>query len=438
MAPLALLAFLIVTCPRIVLGAELALDEQIQALVDKDYLRLKDYYTDLHGHPELSRQEKRSSENLSRELKEAGFEVTGGIGGYGVVGVLKNGDGPTVLVRTDMDALPVKEETGLSYASVAEVKSEDGALTPVMHACGHDMHQAVFVGVARLLSQLKTDWRGTLVFIGQPAEEIGAGAKAMLKDGLFMQFPKPDFALALHVDSSLAAGAVGYREGWAFANVDSVDITVKGRGGHGAYPENSIDPVVIASRLVVALQTIVSREIKPTEPAVVTVGAIHGGSKHNIIPDEVRLMLTVRSYTDEVRARILDAIKRIALHVAASAGAEGNLTPEVKVLDDEYTPAAYNDSALVLRVVGNFRRIFGAQNVLEKEAVMGGEDFGRYRRAAGGSLQSFMFRLGSADPKADPKQLPSLHSSKYAPVVEPTLKTGVRAMTWAVLTVLGG
>lgn len=358
---------------------------------------------------------------MAAELKKIGLSVTSKVGGYGVVAVLKNGKGHTVLVRADMDALPVTETTGLSYAS-----RENG----VSHACGHDMHMTCLVGTARVLYRLKKEWKGTLVFIAQPAEEKGQGAEAMLRAGLFKRFPRPDYALALHVDSQLMAGRIGYRTGYALANVDSVDITVHGRGGHGAYPHLAIDPIVIASEIVMALQTIVSRKLKPYETAVVTVGSIHGGTKHNIIPSHVKLELTVRSYADVVRKQILDSINRIAVQVSRAHKAPKN--PEVVVT--ESIPSTYNDPKLVSRLLSVFEEIFGSKNVLEKDPEMGGEDFGLFGRAG---VPAFLFRVGSVSPKKKTGPLPTLHSPNYAPDVKPTLMTGVRAMVGACLELLG-
>ncbi|MFO0905359.1 MAG: amidohydrolase [Pirellulales bacterium] len=395
---------------------------------------LVEVYRDFHAHPELSLEEKTTAERLAKLWKEAGYEVTTGVGGHGVVALLKNGDGPTVMLRTDLDALPVVEQTGLVYASQVKVKDKSGADVGVMHACGHDIHITSLVGVARYLATHKSQWRGTVMLIGQPAEERVLGAQAMLDDGLFKRFPKPDFAVAQHVDAALAAGRIGIRAGYSLANSDSVDILVKGKGGHGAYPHTTVDPIVQAAELVLALQTIVSREVKPTEPAVITVGAIQGGTKHNIIGDTCRLQLTVRSYSDEVRKQLLDAIERKAKAVAAGARAP---QPEIKVTDG--TPALYNDDKLSQRIETLFRGAFGASNVEPAEQSMGGEDFSRYGKAG---VPILMFRLGAVEAKRlerykelgqDP---PSLHSALFYPDAEPTLETGVTAMTISVLELL--
>lgn len=408
--------------------------EDPQAWVRKNLDDLQTIYRDLHTHPELSFQEERTSAQLAEELKKLGIETTTKIGRSGVVGLLKNGAGPTVMIRTDLDALPVTEATGLPYASKVNVKDKSGNEVGVMHACGHDIHITSLIGTARYLATHKDVWRGTVMFIGQPAEEIGAGAIEMLNDGLFTKFPKPDYALALHVDSHMPAGKVGYRAGFVLANVDSVDITMRGKGGHGAYPHTTIDPIVQAAQLVVDLQTIVSRENSPFEPAVVTVGSIRGGTKHNIIPDSCHLQLTVRSYTDRMRKKLLDAIKRKAIAVAAGAGA-----PEPLIEFSDATPATFNDERLVEKVVPAFNRVLGSDNVVPVEQSMGGEDFSQYGLAG---VPSFMFRLGSIDParvdaahKAG-KSLPSLHSPEYFPTPEPTIATGVTAMSSAILELL--
>ena len=406
--------------------------------VDETYPALRDLYFHLHSHPELSFHERETSERLARELETIGFQVTRQVGGLGVVGVLQNGAGPTVMVRADMDALPVKEETGVSYASNVKTTDENGNEVYVMHACGHDMHMTVWTGAARLLASMKDHWRGTLVAIAQPAEERGAGAKAMLADGLYRRFPRPDYALALHCDAGLPAGQIGYREGYAMANVNSVDITVRGYGGHGAYPHRTKDPVVIAAQTVVSLQTIVSREVPPVEPAVITVGSIHGGTKHNIIPNEVQMQLTVRSYSDSVRELLLSSIERVCHGVAKAAGVPDDLAPIVKVQED-FTPSTYNSPELVDRSTMIMRRFLGDQNVIRLEQKTWGEDFGRYGRVEP-RVPIFMFTLGTVAPekyaasqKPGARPLPSLHSSQFAPDYEPTIKTGVKAMTAAVL-----
>lgn len=411
---------------------------EVKQRLDAECQPLERLYKQLHANPELSLREAKTSARLARELREIGFDVTENVGGYGVVGVLKNGDGPTVMVRTDMDALPVAERTGLPYASKVRTRDKNENEVGVMHACGHDMHMTCWVGAARVLAGLKDRWKGTLVFIGQPAEEIGSGARMMLEAGLFKKFPRPDYAFALHCAHNLPYGSLAYTEGLAMANVDSVDIIVHGKGGHGAAPHTTIDPIVLAARIVLDLQTLVSRENNPVDPAVVTVGSIHGGSKHNIIPSEVRMQLTVRSTKDSVRKHLLAGIKRIAEAAANGAGAP---PPEVKVNPAEFTPALHNDPELTRKTAALFREILGADKVTSRPPMMGGEDFSRYGRDR---VPICMFWLGTIDPKRiaesqreDAKPLPSLHSDLYAPVPEPAIKTGVLAMSMAVLNVLG-
>jgi len=415
--------------------------ERLQAIrkcVGAEYPNLQKLYKHLHTHPELSLQEEKTSARLAKEMQAIGFDVTQNVGGHGIVAVLRNGKGPTVLVRTDMDALPVVEHTGLPYASKVRARDRYGNDVGVMHACGHDMHMTCWTGTARVLAGMKDRWRGTLVFIGQPAEEVGAGARMMIEAGLFRRFPKPDYALALHCEARSAHGSVTYTEGLALANVDSVDILVHGKGGHGAAPHTTVDPIVLAARIVLDLQTIVSREVNPTDPAVVTVGSIHGGTKHNIIPNEVKLQLTVRTTKNAVRKHVLEAIKRIA-----KAAADGARAPEPDVTVDlgEFTPALRNDKDLTRKTVELFKEVLGPGNVHERPPVMGGEDFSRYGRAG---VPVFMFFLGSIDPKRveesnkeGGRPLPSLHSDEYYPVPEPTIKTGVLTMTSAVLNLVG-
>ena len=411
---------------------------EIQKRIADDLERLEGLYKHFHTHPELSLQEEQTATRLAAELKTLGFTVAEKVGGHGVVGVLKNGPGPTVLVRTDMDALPVTERTGLPYASKVHVRDKNGNDVGVMHACGHDMHMTCWLGTARMLTGLKDRWSGTLVFIGQPAEEIGAGAKAMLADGLFQRFPKPDYCLALHCDAREAHGHISFTEGLALANVDSVDIIVRGKGGHGASPHMTVDPIVLAARIILDLQTLVSREINPTDPAVVTVGSIHGGTKHNVIPNEVKLQLTVRTTKDAVRKHVLEGIERIAKAAAVGARAP---EPIVTVDPGEFTPALLNDAALTRKTVSLFKELLGPERVHERPPVMGGEDFGRYGRAG---VPIFLYFLGTVAPErvAESRReggssLPSLHSDLFYPVPEPSIKTGVLTMSMAVLNLLG-
>ena len=413
----------------------------VQKRVEAEYPSLFEFYKYLHAHPELSFQESRSAGRVAEELRRCGFEVTTGVGRQGVVAVFRNGVGPTVLVRTDLDALPVKEITGLPYASTVTATNAEGVVVPVMHACGHDLHMTCLVGTARVLTGMKDRWNGTLVFIGQPAEELGLGARAMLADGLYQRFPRPDFCLALHDNAQYPAGSIVYTPGFTFANVDSADLVVHGVGGHGAYPHTTKDPIVLAAKIVLALQTIVSREVKPGEPAVITVGSIHGGTKYNVIPSDVHLQLTVRSYTDAVRNQLLEAIKRVARGEAAAAGIPENLMPEFK-LAEGFTPATYNEPKLTERIVTVFKSWFGEQAVILKTPSMGGEDFSEFGRTAE-KVPLFNFEVGGVDPvKYQESQrsgaaLPSLHSAVWAPVVEPTMKTGITAMSAAVLELLG-
>lgn len=404
-------------------------------------------YKSLHAAPELSHYENKTSAFLAKELKGLGYDVTNHVGkydnpewtGYGVVAVLKNGNGPTVLVRTELDALPIEEKTGLPYASTVRTKNDAGEEVGVMHACGHDIHMTSLLGTAEILAELRDQWHGTLVLIGQPAEETVNGAKAMLDDGLYMRFPKPDYVLALHDASDLEAGKLGYCPGFALASSTSVDVIVRGLSGHGSRPEATKDPIVVAAQVVLALQTIVSRENSPFDPAVVTVGSIHGGSKSNIIPDEVKLQLTVRTYKEEVRERILASIERIAKHTALAAGIPENRMPSVKIV--EGTAATYNDPVLTERVAGAIGRALGADNVVQLPPEMASEDFCRYG-LEGNKIPICMLRLGAIDPARVAKSresgvpLPSLHSSLFEPLPEPTIRTGVKAMTSAVLELM--
>lgn len=413
----------------------------IQQLYSAERGKAEALYRQLHQHPELSFREEQTAKRLAEEFRAAGFEVKEHVGKHGVVAVLRNGEGPTVLIRTDMDGLPVLEETKVEYASNAVSSAADGTV-PTMHACGHDVHMASVASTARVLAKLREKWRGTLVVIGQPAEEIGAGARAMLGDGLFKRFPRPDYLLAHHVDPSLQVGRVSIRSGYFTANVDSVDILVKGRGGHGAYPHKSKDPVVIASQIVVALQTIVSREVKPIESAVVTVGSIHGGTKHNIIPNEVKLQLTVRTYTDEVRQQVLDSIRRISRGIAMTAGLSEDLYPVVTLPKKEFTPAGYNSPELAKRARTLWSKVLGPEAVVEGEASMGGEDFAVYGKQKE-RIPSLMFRLGAVSEKnmrrskrkgADP--LPPLHSSGFLPAYEDAIEMGTLTMSTFALELL--
>ncbi len=397
-------------------------------------------YTDLHQHPELSWQEIASAAKLAKAARDAGFEVTTGVGGNGVVAVMKNGPGPVLLIRADMDALPVVEQTGLPFASTVRGRTKTGQDTGVMHACGHDTHMASWVGTARIMAATRDRWSGTLVMIGQPAEETGEGAAAMLDDGLFTRFPKPQFALAFHDAAILPAGVIGLTSGYALANVDSVDLLVRGVGGHGAFPQMTRDPIVLAARIVGTLQTLVSREIDPQEPAVVTVGAFQAGTKYNVIPGEAALQLTVRSYKPEVRKTLLDGIARIARGEAIASGVPEDRMPVVTVTKQS-TPAAFNSPPLAARMMQDFTGRFGRERVTETPRVMAGEDFGRYR-LADPSIESLVFWVGGVPRdkwdavKGDTTKLPSLHSPYWAPDARAVIATATEAMTSAATELL--
>ena len=421
-----------------------------QQLADAELPSLLTIYKDLHIHPELSTFEERSSGIVARELKAAGCEVTDHVGkydqpgvtGYGVVGVMKNGDGPVVLVRTDMDALPVHEETGAPYASTVTTKNREGKEVPVMHACGHDVHMSCFIGTARTLAKLKDKWHGTILFVGQPAEETVAGATALMNDGLYTRWPKPNYALALHDDSDIETGKIAVIEGYSHAAADSVDVTVKGTGGHGAYPHKTHDPIVLAAQIINAWQTITSREKNPLDPVVVTVGSIHGGTKHNNIPDEVKLQLTVRTYKPDVRQAVLAELDQIAKGCATAAGFPPNLMPEVHPRKDEHTNATYNNPDLVRREAMAMKATLGDDNVVTKDPMMVSEDFCVYS-LPDHSIPAMMFLVGAVSPQkiADSKKpgaqpLPTLHSSKFLPVADTTIRTGVVGMTTCVLDLL--
>jgi amidohydrolase len=412
----------------------------VRASVDAGYPSLWSLYTDLHLHPELSLQEEKTSARIATELRAAGFEVTEKFGGTGVVGVLRNGPGPTLLIRTDMDALPVKEETGLPYASEAHMLNLSGKDVPVMHACGHDIHMTVFVGTARTLASMRDKWSGTLVLVGQPAEEMVVGARNLLTAGLYRQFPKPDYAIGLHDEPSLPTGSVGFTEGAMTSNSDSVEIDVRGVGGHGSRPETTKDPIVLSAQIVLALQTIVSREIRPGDKAVVTVGTIHGGTKGNIIPDDVKLELTLRSYNADTKEHLVASIRRICRGEAIAAGVPEDLMPVVTVVGTS-ADSIYNDPALVRRVRASVTAMLGADHVVDFEPQMYSEDFSQYGRTVE-RVPICFFVLGASDPAklAESRRtgvpLPSLHSSRFAPVPEMTIKTGIEAMSAAALNVL--
>lgn len=411
--------------------------DEIDQWSNKEIPSLVELYRELHSHPELSLFEEKTAARMAQELKAAGCEVTTGIGGHGVVGMLSSAeganDGKLIMLRADMDALPVREKTELPYASKVTVDGPSGDVG-VMHACGHDIHMTNLIGVARYLAAHRKAWKGRVMFLCQPAEERVAGAQAMIEDGLFEKLGRPDMAIALHVDAVIPTGKVGVSGGFTLANVDSLDITVLGKGGHGAGPHNTIDPIVIAAQLIVSLQTIVSREIKPTEPAVVTVGSIHGGSKHNIIDDRCHLQLTIRSYSDEVHEQILKAIERKAKAAAMAAGA-----PEPIIKRGENSPSLYNDEELAARLREVFQKLIGKENVVPCEKSMGAEDFSRFGKAG---IPIVMYKLGSVSTerlaryKEQGGTVPSLHSPLYYPDADQSLKTGVRTMAGAVVELL--
>ena len=444
MTRLQLTALLFITLLAYPASAQQSLD----ALVDREIAQLVSTYKMLHAAPELSHYEEKTSAFFAAQLRALGFTVTERVGkyeraeliGYGVVAVMKNGAGPTVWIRTDLDALPVEEKTGLPYASKVKTRNEAGQEVSVMHACGHDVHITSMLGTARMLSALKDQWHGTLVVIGQPAEETVTGARAMLADGLYTRFPKPDFLLGLHDSADVEAGKITYTPGYAMASSTSVDLVVRGLGGHGSKPEATKDPVVIASQIILALQTIVSRENSPQDPAVVTIGSIHGGTKRNIIPDEVVLQLTIRTYKEEVRQHILTSIERIAKGIASGAGVPDDRAPILKVIESENAPALYNDPQLTERITQAIARALGAENVIKALPLMASEDFGRF--SLDHQIPAAYFWIGAIDParveasRKSGKPLPSLHSSLMEPLPEPTLRTGVKAMTTAVLELM--
>lgn len=414
---------------------------ELSDAVRADMPQLMAVYRDLHAHPELSMQEVRSPAKLAAEARKLGFKVTEKVGKTGVVAVMQNGPGPVLMIRADMDGLPVVEQTGLPFASKVRATARSGVETGVMHACGHDTHMTAWLGTARRLAAMKDRWSGTLVMILQPGEETGEGARAMLEEGLYTRFPKPSAVIAFHDAAALPAGVIGITPGYALANVDSVDILVKGVGGHGAYPQTTKDPIVLASRIVGTLQTLVSRENNPADPAVVTVGSFQAGAKHNIISDEARLQLTVRSYTPEVRKLLLDGIKRIARGEAIAAGMPDDRMPVVTVREEMYTPSTFNTEKLSERALQLFAQNFGEQRVMKTPAVMGGEDFSRFW-LADKSMESLIFWVGGtpqaqwAKAGGDAAKLPSLHSPFWAPEADTVISTATEAMTLAALDLL--
>ena len=408
----------------------------MQAEIDALYPDLSALYEDLHRNPELGFQETRTAGVLAARLKTLGFDVTTGVGKTGIVAILRNGQGPTAMLRTELDALPVEEKTGAPFASRVTTKNAAGQLVPLMHACGHDLHMTAWMGTAAWMASHRQGWKGTLMLVGQPAEETVSGAAAMLKDGLFTKFPKPDYAIGLHDDDTLPAGTIGYHAGFFRASMMAPVITMYGRGGHGAVPQNTVDPVVMAARTVMSLQTIVARETNPQDPLVVTIGSIHGGTQGNIIPDQVRMELSVRTFSDDVRKRTLAAIERIAKAEAAAAGAPRE--PSIEFANAGIGPV-FNDPALTVRVAGVLKTAMGGDRVVEMPAKMTSEDFSEYGRAG---VPAVLLHIGAvnaatlAESKRTGVPVPAPHSPEWLPELEPTLKGAVRAEIAALLELL--
>lgn len=406
--------------------------------LDALYPALDALYLDLHQNPELSMQEVKTAAKMAAQLRAAGFEVTEKVGGHGVVGVLRNGSGPTMMVRTDIDALPLPEKTNLPYASKVTAKDPNGNVVPVAHACGHDIHMTGWAGAATLLARAKDQWKGTLVFIAQPAEEIVNGANAMVSDGLMSRFPKPDMVLGLHDTNLLPAGQVGVVSGPASSASNSVDITIYGKGGHGAAPHTTVDPIVLGARIVTTLQTVVAREVNPLKSAVITVGTFHSGTKRNIISDEAKLELTVRSFDSAVQAQLLKAIERIAKAEALAAGAPRE--PSVHVIPNEASEVVINTPAMATSLMAALKKKMGDANVMSIDPSTGSEDFGVYGRVA--NVPSLQLRIGAIEPKqyaqskAGGPALPSTHSPFWAPDREPTIRTAVSALTYSILELM--
>jgi amidohydrolase len=425
-----------------------AFSQELPSLVNSQFPELVETYKDLHSHPELSHQESRTSTILARELRKAGYSVTEHVGkypdgtqAYGVVAIMENGPGPRLLIRADMDALPIVEETGLSYSSHVKTKNAAGQEVGVMHACGHDIHVTTLIGTARVLAALKSQWHGTVMLIGQPSEETIDGAKAMLADRLYERFGTPTMAIALHDSNEHPAGAVGITSGAAMTGATSIDITIRGVGGHGSRPDLGKDPIVMAAEFIMQIQTIASRQEDPRDSAVVTIGDIHAGTRRNIIPDEVKMEITLRTFSEKARETALAGIRHAAKGVAISAGVPDDLAPVVTVLDNESAPVTYNDPALTARVKSSLVRALGMQQVSDDLPGMASEDFGLFGQD-GHKIPTVMFSLGAMDPakfavaKAQGTQLPGLHSSHFAPFPEPTMRTGIQAMTSTAIALL--
>ncbi len=428
-----MIRYIILIVPFILISSFISKNNNFENFIESEIPYLRELYIDIHKNPEISLMEKETSIKLANELRKVGFEVEENFGGYGIVGILKNGEGPTILYRTDMDALPMEEKTGLPYASKVITKNIDGNDVGTMHSCGHDMHMTVWTGTARALVDRKSEWSGTIIMIGQPAEEIGAGAAMMLNAGLYEKYPIPDYGIALHASPTIPSGKVGFGKGYIMANTESVDIKIFGQGSHGAVPHMSIDPIVTASMIVMELQTIVSRNLNPLDDAVITVGSIKGGTKHNIIPDEVNLQLTIRTYKEEVRNLIHKRIKEICNGIAASMGLDESRWPKI-IMPEQYTPANYNDEILIdiMTNVSNF--IIGKENVVTVEPQMVGEDFARYGSTKE-NIPTAMYWLGTVPKERMDKYnageyaLPALHSPFYYPEIDNSIRTGVKVST---------
>jgi hippurate hydrolase len=426
----------------------LAAAQNLDAVVNGELSNLVETYKGIHEHPELSHHEEHTAALLAGELRKAGYTVTERVGkypdgtqAYGLVAILQNGPGPRLLIRTDMDALPIVEETGVAYASHVRTKNAAGQDIGVMHACGHDVHVTTMIGTARALAATRAKWHGTVMLIGQPSEETIDGARAMLADHLYDRFGTPDLAIALHDTNTRAAGTVSITSGPALTSSTSVDVVMRGIGAHGAQPQAGKDPIVMAGEFIVQLQTIVSRQEDPRDPAIVTIGDIHGGTKRNIIPNEVKMEITARAYSDKSRQIIVDGIRRTAQGVALSAGVPADLAPIVTVLDAESTPVMYNDPALTARVKAALIKALGANDVIDEEPGTASEDFGIFG-LEGRKIPTVMFGLGAMDPvkfaaaQAEGRLLPGPHNSRFEPVPEPTLRTGVKAMTSVAIALL--
>jgi len=413
------------------------LHAQTVAEIDAYYPELQTLYQDIHRNPELAFQETQTAAKLAARLKAMGYDVTTGVGRTGIVALLRNGDGPRVMLRTELDALPVAEKTGASFASTVVTKNLAGATVPVMHACGHDLHMTAVIGTAKWMAEHRQQWHGTLMLVGQPAEETIGGADAMLKDGLFTRFPKPDYAIGLHDDDTMSAGTLGFHPGPFRAMSISPTVTLYGRGGHGAMPYDTIDPVVMAARTVMALQTIVSRENNPMDPVVLTIGSIHGGTQGNVIPDEVKLELNIRTYTEDVQKRVLAAVARIVKAEAAASGAPRE--PTISMPGSAHV--VVNDPALTRRVAAALQKALGTQQVVEMPAKMTSEDFAEYGRAG---VPAVLLHIGAVNPAklAESRRtgvpVPAPHSPEWLPDLEPTLKAAIRGETVVLLDLFNG